>query len=134
MILAGYSLGGIAAAQIAAQGGFEVTGVITIGSPVGQVHLPAGVPVLSIEHANDPVPAATGESNPLTENWATVSREAKLPLGAVSLEAHELNRYRETLAMVDQTPIEGVSRVRDLILGQLNGAKLEKSETFEFSR
>ena len=134
VVLAGYSLGGIAAAQLAAQGGFDVSGVITIGSPVGQVHVPGGVPVLSIQHSNDPVPAATGESNPLTQNWATVSREANLPLGAPALEAHELVRYRETLGMVDTTKLDGVSRVRDLILNQLLSGKLEKAETFEFNR
>jgi hypothetical protein len=80
------------------------------------------------------VPAATGESNPLTQNWATVSREANLPLGAPALEAHELVRYRETLGMVDATKLVGVSRVRDLILNQLLNGKLEKAETFEFNR
>ncbi len=134
VIFAGYSLGGIAAAQLAAQGGFDVSGVITIGSPVGQVHVPAGVPVLSIQHSNDPVPAATGESNPLTQNWATVSREASLPVGAPALEAHELSRYCETLAMVDGTQLKGVSRLRELILGQFSNGSLVKAETFEFTR
>ncbi len=134
VIIAGYSLGGIAAAQLAAQGGLDVSGVITIGSPVGQVHVPGGVPVLSIQHSNDPVPAATGQSNPLTQNWATVSREASLPVGAPALEAHELNRYRETLGMVDATTLTGVSRVRELILGQLVYGELQKAETFEFDR
>ena len=134
MIVAGYSLGGIAAAQLAANGGFEVTGVVTIGSPVGQVNVPQGVPVLSVQHSNDPIPAATGESNPLTANWATVTREATLPAGSPSLAAHELSRYRETLNLVDQSYLTGVSRVRELILGQLEGSRLVKASAFELSR
>ena len=134
VIVAGYSLGGIAAAQLAANGGFEVTGVVTIGSPVGQVNVPQGVPVLSVQHSNDPIPAATGESNPLTANWATVTREAPLPIGSPSLEAHELARYRETLDLVDHSQIAGVSRVREMILGQLAGSRLVKASAFELSR
>jgi pimeloyl-ACP methyl ester carboxylesterase len=134
VIFAGYSLGGIAAAQLAAQGGLDVAGVVTIGSPVGQVHLPSNVPVLSVQHNNDPIPAATGAVNPLTENWATVSREAKLPLGAPALAAHNLDRYCETLGLVDKTHISGVSRVREMILSQLKGSKLETTQTFEFDR
>ena len=134
VIFAGYSLGGIAAAQLAAQGGFDVGGVVTIGSPVGQVHLPTNVPVLSIQHNNDPIPSATGTVNPLTENWATVSREAKLPLGSPALSAHDLDKYCETLGLVDKTQLTGVSRVRQMIMSQLIGSKLETTKTFEFDR
>ena len=82
----------------------------------------------------DGVDPATGESNPLTQNWATVSREASLPVGAPALEAHELSRYCETLAMVDGTQLKGVSRLRELILGQFSNGSLVKAETFEFTR
>lgn len=134
VILAGYSLGGIAAAELASSGRFDVTGVITIGSPIGQVKLPSGIPVLSIENSNDPVPAATGRVNPLTENWATVSAEAKLQLGAPAIEAHKLEHYFGTLREVDQTKMIGPSRVRDLILSQLKGGELAETKTYEFNR
>ena len=134
VIFAGYSLGGIAAAELAASGRFDVTGVITIGSPIGQVNLPSGIPVLSIENSNDPVPAATGRVNPLTENWATVSAEAKLHLGVPAIEAHELENYFGTLQEVDQTKMLGASRVRDLIVGQLKGSELTETQTYEFNR
>jgi hypothetical protein len=134
VILAGYSLGGIAAAELAASGRFDVTGVITIGSPIGQVHLPSGIPVLSIENSNDPVPAATGRVNPLTENWATVSAEAKLHPGVPAIEAHELRHYMGTLREVDQTQMVGPSRVRELIVSQLKGSELTDTQTYEFNR
>lgn len=134
VIFAGYSLGGIAAAALAIQSGQNVTGVVTIGAPVGQFALPADVPVLSIQHSNDPIPAASGETNPLTKNWATVSRVSELPLGTPAIEAHELDRYRETLGMVDAERLPGVSRVRELILNQVIGSKLAKTEAFEFWR
>jgi len=134
VILAGYSLGGMAAAELAASGRFDVTGVITIGSPIGQVELPSGIPVLSIENSNDPVPAATGRVNPLTENWATVSAEAKLQQGAPAIEAHKLEHYFGTLREVDQTKMAGPSRVRDLIVSQLKGSELSETQTYEFNR
>lgn len=134
VIFAGYSLGGIAAAALAVQSGHSVSGVVTIGAPVGQFRLPENVPVLSIQHSNDPIPAASGETNPLTKNWATVSRSAELPLGTPAIEAHELDRYRETLSMVDGAAPLGVRRVRELILNQVVGAKLLKSQAFEFWR
>jgi len=134
VIFAGYSLGGIAAAALAIQSGQTVSGVVTIGAPVGQFQLPENVPVLSIQHSNDPVPAASGETNPLTKNWATVSRSAELPLGTPALEAHDLDHYRETLAMVDAETLAGVSRVRELILSRVAGSQLAKAQAFEFRR
>lgn len=134
VIISGYSLGGVAAAALATQSGLNVSGVITIGAPVGQLQLPASVPVLSIQHSNDPIPAATGETNPLTKNWATVSRAAELPIGTPAIEAHELSRYRETLKLVDESHLVGVSRVREMILGQVAGSQLSKAEVFEFRR
>jgi predicted esterase len=134
VIFAGYSLGGIAAAALAIQSGQAVSGVVTIGAPVGQFQLPENVPVLSIQHSNDPIPAASGETNPLTKNWATVSRSAELPFGTPAMEAHDLDRYRETLAMVDAETMPGVSRVRELILNQVLGSRLLKAEAFEFRR
>ena len=134
VILAGYSLGGVAAAALATQQSLNVTGVVTIGAPVGQISLPANIPVLSIEHGNDPIPAATGETNPLTKNWATASRNFALPIGTPAIEAHELAHYRETLGLVDDSNLAGVSRVRELILGQLDGSKLVKAEVVAFSR
>ena len=50
------------------------------------------------------------------------------------MEAHDLDRYRETLAMVDAETMPGVSRVRELILNQVLGSRLSKAEAFEFRR
>ena len=134
VILAGYSLGGIAAANIAASGEFNVTGVITIGSPVGGVELQESIPVLSVEHSNDPVPAATGESNPLKANWVTTSRELQLKPGEFAMDAHELSHYKVTLALTDRSELPGVKRVRELILDQLAGKQLTETQTYVFGR
>lgn len=122
VLLVGYSLGGIVAGEIAASKQFDVTGVITIGSPVGQLHMPSHVPVLSIQHNNDPVPAATGATNPLTSNWATASKEFVLRPGESTISAHKLESYEQTLVEVDDSKIAGVSRIRDLILSQIQGS------------
>lgn len=132
VVLVGYSLGGLVAGELAASHKFNVTGVLTIGSPLGQQNIPADIPVLSIQHSNDPVPAATGHSNPLTDNWATASKRFELSAGEASVAAHELNSYQSTVVEVDSTRLTGVSRIRSAILKQLVGAPT--SVTYEFSR
>jgi pimeloyl-ACP methyl ester carboxylesterase len=57
VLLVGHSLGGMQAAALAAQGTpYDVTEVLTLGSPTVPGDLPPGVGVLSLEHEGDPVP------------------------------------------------------------------------------
>lgn len=56
----GYSQGGHAAAIVAASQEFDVRSVVTIGSPVDGVDVPAGVAAIAIAHEGDFVPAAQG--------------------------------------------------------------------------
>lgn len=59
VLLVGHSQGGMQAAALAAQGTpYDVTEVLTLGSPTVPGPLPAGVEVLSLEHQGDPVPLA----------------------------------------------------------------------------
>jgi hypothetical protein len=57
VLLVGHSQGGMQAAALAAQGTpYDVTQVVTLGSPVVPGELPAGVEELSLEHEGDPIP------------------------------------------------------------------------------
>lgn len=67
LILVGYSQGGMVAAQMAEENS-NVVGLITIGAPVADAKFSPDLPVLSVEHSNDVVPALAGATNPLTEN------------------------------------------------------------------
>lgn len=122
IVLVGYSQGGILAASIAEQNP-NVVGLVTIGAPVANAKLPEHLPTLSIEHSNDVVPALAGEANPLTKNWATASRHINIELGETVLKAHDISNYAETARQVDHSSNAGLVRIREQILGSLDGAK-----------
>ena len=132
VVVAGYSQGGLAAAELAAAGHNNVVGVITVGAPVGHVAIPEGIPVMSIEHANDVVPALAGKINPLTENWVTVGREVEVKVGQTALVAHELSSYQKTSGMIDESASAGVARIRDELLGKFEGLQLVETQTFNY--
>lgn len=62
VLLVGHSQGGMEAVALASHGTpYDVTNVVTFGSPTGQVrHYPHGVQVLSLEHVGDLVPELDG--------------------------------------------------------------------------
>ncbi len=65
----GFSQGGIVAAAIAASGEYNVTQVVTAGSPIaGYVKdMPEGINVLSLEQLGDPIPQLDGSPNPIRD-------------------------------------------------------------------
>ena len=100
VLLSGHSLGGIAAAELAAdqvlRREFTITHVVSAGSPTALSDVPDDVSVLSLEHDQDPVPWLDGEPSPDRANWVTVRRPVD---GA--LHAHDTQEYARTGAMVD---------------------------------
>jgi len=132
VVVAGYSQGGLVAAELAAGGQNNVVGVITVGAPVGHVAIPESIPVMSIEHANDVVPALAGKINPLTENWVTVGREVEVKAGQTALVAHELTSYQKTAGMIDESASAGVARIRDELLAKFEGLRLVETQTFNY--
>lgn len=129
LILVGYSQGGMIAAELA-ESGLPVAGIVTIGSPVADAHIPSGVPVISLEHSNDVVPAISGRTNPISENWVTASRHLDLHAGQSVIAAHAMCGYQETAALADASTDTGVIRVKREILGQLSEAKLVEVREF----
>ncbi|MCD2440906.1 alpha/beta hydrolase [Agromyces sp. SYSU K20354] len=100
----GHSGGGIIAAKVAADPELNVVGAVNLGGPTASAPTSEGVPVLSIEHDEDIVPAVGGFGQPSPERL-TVSRSV-LEEGREydsALPAHELARYRETAALVDES-------------------------------
>lgn len=134
VVLVGYSLGGLLASELSRDGSFNVTGVLTLGSPIGQVPIPSDVSVVSLEHSNDPIPGLTGETNPLTENWVTASRGVKLEALEPALDAHSIENYKETAALADESQEVGMRRVRENLLEPIRGQRLVESLNFEFRR
>jgi hypothetical protein len=75
-MLVGHSQGGIVAAQSAKDlnsNGYNVTHVVTAGSPVGRIDVPSDVQVLSLENRNDIVPRLDATDNPGSPNRTTVT-------------------------------------------------------------
>ncbi|HEY3534541.1 MAG TPA: hypothetical protein VGK60_03160 [Pedococcus sp.] len=107
VMLAGHSLGGIAAAGLASSAGFRarhrVTSVVTLGSPIARMPIPADVRVLSLEHRQDPVPHLECRANPDRRTWVTVTRDLDGDPDHVATGsgAHATQEYAETAAEVD---------------------------------
>jgi pimeloyl-ACP methyl ester carboxylesterase len=130
LILVGYSQGGMVATELARENP-NVIGVVTVGSPIANEPVPNGVPILSIEHSNDVVPALAGETNPLTENWATATKHWELKPGQTVLDAHSISAYVNTSSEVDKSTDLGLARIRNQILGNLAEAEAIEAKEFQ---
>lgn len=76
IMLVGHSQGGMVAVQASSElvsRGYDVTNVLTAGSPIGGMHAPSSVHVLSLENTADVVPSLDGASNEATPNHTTVT-------------------------------------------------------------
>ncbi len=116
LLAVGYSAGGIIAAKLAADPELNTVAAVNLGGPVASAETRESVPVLSIEHEEDFVPAVGGAGHPSPERL-TVSRsvleegrtyEAMVP-------AHELFRYRATAALVDESEEERLAAFRTFV-------------------
>jgi hypothetical protein len=118
VMLSGYSQGGLTAAQLASdetfREEFDVSTVLTVGSPVGVFDVPGDVQVLSIENEQDLVARLDGARNPDGENWATVSRDLnRVPgfaedLKRAPLLPHRIEYYLDTAELVDASTDDSV--------------------------
>lgn len=78
IMLAGHSQGGIVAARAVGDlkaDGYNVTHVVTAGSPIGRIDVPDDVQVLSLENKNDIVPHLDAADNPDSANRTNVEFE-----------------------------------------------------------
>ncbi len=111
VLLSGHSQGGIVAMSLACDPGvrqsYNITNVLTAGSPVSRFDPPPGVHVLSVKHDQDPVPRLDMRAdNPDRPNWVTVHRDLSddAAVRKNPLEAHEGSRYAETGEQIDERP------------------------------
>jgi hypothetical protein len=116
VMLVGHSLGGIAAAGLASSPRFTsahpVTHVVTMGSPVGRMPVPAGTEVLSLEHTQDAVPRLDGQPNPDRASWVTVQRQLADAEADTASQAHDTGLYVATAGLVDGSPDPSVATWR----------------------
>jgi hypothetical protein len=125
VMLAGFSLGGMVAAQVAVRAaaeGFTVSHLVTGGTPLGRVPIPRGVHVLGLEHVLDIVPRIEGRENPVrwsvsgTGEFVTVTAGPPLPVGFRLGVLHQSTAYADTARILEAEPPD--ARVAS-ILGEL---------------
>ena len=107
IMLAGFSLGGMVAAQVAVRAeryGFTVTHLVTAGAPLGRVRVPAGIRVLALEHLLDIVPRIEGREDPVAPQWLTVKAGPPLPAGFRLGVLHQSTAYADTAGAVEDDP------------------------------
>ena len=102
VMLVGHSQGGLTAAALAAdptvRKQFNITHVITAGSPIAGIEVPPDVQVLSLENERDPVPRLDAAPNaPTAAHTSVVFDLRRESLG----EHHELDAYRAGAEAVD---------------------------------
>ena len=110
----GYSQGGLLAVQLEQSGDYSVQGVVTLGSPVGQLETTA--PTLTIAHTEDLVPALGGLDTASGDDRVLVRRtlydDAPMPTGD-AFPSHDLDAYRETAGLVDASKDQRVEKFID---------------------
>ena len=116
LLAVGYSGGGVIAAKLAADPELNAVGAVNLGGPVASAPTRECVGLLSIEHAEDLVPATGGAGQPSPDR-VTVSRSVLEPgreYEAV-VPAHELARYRQTAALIDGSDETRLASFRSLV-------------------
>ncbi|MCW2795373.1 hypothetical protein [Nocardioides sp.] len=135
VLLAGHSQGGMEAAAILSQGSdFNVTNVVTAGSPTAQVDgFPAGTHVLSLEHDGDVVPLFDGEENPDSVQQVTVHFGDG---GTDIADHHSFPHYVDGAAAVDASDDPSIIESLQSLVhhGFLGTGQTVTSQTFQISR
>lgn len=113
VMMVGFSLGGITAAQLVSDPDFPftVTHILTAGAPIASFDIPETVSVLSLELTQDAVPKLDGRSNPSRSTWSTLEGDAPWLEGETTAPgiagAHNTLRYaafaRQLVAADDAT-------------------------------
>jgi hypothetical protein len=132
VLLTGHSQGGMVAAALAAKGSpYDVTNVVTFGSPTAQVAAyPAGVHVLSLEHDGDLVPQLAGP-DAASPDQVIVRFDSGVEGVA---DNHSFEHYTAGAAAVDASTDPDVVADRDTLSGFLAPGQEVHSQVFRLTR
>ncbi|MFI7589847.1 alpha/beta hydrolase [Spongisporangium articulatum] len=113
VMLVGHSQGGIVATAMAGHTPYNVTHVVTAGSPVAAISVPSDVQVLSLENNSDVVPHLDAVDNPDTANRTTVTFDV-LGQEHRAGTAHSMKEsYIPGAEAVDASPSASVKTFKD---------------------
>jgi hypothetical protein len=130
VMLVGHSQGGIVAARAAndfvTSGQYNVTHVVTAGSPIGRIPIPDKVQVLSLENSGDIVPHLDASDNPATANRTTVTFDNQTgSLGG----NHKLGgNYVTTAGQLDSSNDPSVQEFRNSARNFFNGSQVQTNQ------
>jgi hypothetical protein len=134
VLLVGHSQGGMEAAALLAHGSpFQVTDVVTAGSPLAQVEgYPPGSHVLSLENRGDVVPLLDGADNDGSRQHVTVHFDDH----ETSVVAnHTLAHYVRGAEVVDASPDPSIrEQVRALHRRGFLSGRVTASQVFQVTR
>lgn len=126
VMLVGHSQGGIVAARAAndfvGNHSFNVTHVITAGSPVGAIAVPSQVQMLSLENNNDIVPHLDARENPDTPNHTTVKFDHQTE--SVGSNHQLAGNYQVAAQQLDSSSNPSVQRFRNSMGAFTDGASV----------
>ena len=107
VVVTGHSQGGLLAVALANTDEWNVTGIVTAGTPLELLPAPQGIPMIHLEHLEDPVVALAGHpEGGRGETWLAPS-----PTGERMMGAHAAVGYVDTAKQVDSHPSDFVERV-----------------------
>jgi hypothetical protein len=116
VMLVGHSLGGITAAAItadpSAQSAFNITHVITAGSPIDRIPIPSDVQVLAVQNVDDVVPRLDGIAANDQPNRTTVTFSTGTSYSNPG-EAHDPREYEKGGKQIDASHDASISTFRD---------------------
>lgn len=134
VMLVGHSQGGIVAAQATGDlvaSGYNVTHVLTAGSPVGRIDVPDDVQVLSLENRNDIVPRLDASDNPDSSNRTTVQFDNQRNTVGGNHKIEE--NYAGVARELDRGTNPSVQRYKDG-LGAFTGGSSSEMHTYTVDR
>jgi hypothetical protein len=135
VMLVGHSQGGMVAARSAqdfvSSGEFNVTHVVTAGSPVGRMPIPDGVQALSLENNGDIVPHLDAAENPASDNRTTVRFDNQS--GTVGGNHAIQGNYADAAHQLDSSTDPSVRRFEDSARIFTSGTSVETHQ-YQVSR
>ena len=142
VVLSGYSQGGIHAANLAGDArfaeAFDVSYVLTAGSPVALAALPKTTRVLHLEDRRDMVTGTDGAPNPAGRNRVTVYFDGPPPPEELSNsgfgQAHKLANYRENIRELEDAADPGVAESTGQLAALLAGSGTLTVRSYQLRR
>ena len=133
VVLVGHSQGGMIAQQIAKDGGFNVVGTLTVGSPLGARHQRPVVPTLALEHESDLITAFDGKPNPDDPLTTTVSVDPDGRARQFPGPAHESAEYARLAELADQHDADSLVEWREIVSETFDDDAVARTRLFDVS-